>query len=200
MNLSTSKGYSSWYLACLLMYYVMFNAIHSHTSVMVITVRVYWNNCVIIILQWTSCCSSYLLMLSGKLEAKIGWIVRLIYNVKLVWKFKEHCECEYKVVSVAYSIRQWHWGTVGNIFYCCLFVKHSVSGGMSTYWSLFLLSILSLLIVNMNVIKLRHIKKSIQYLQLCSLKVSFLHAESWCSFRDQNLLCKKTRHNADIVL
>jgi len=64
----------------------------------------------------------------------------------------------------------------------------------------FLLSIISLLIVNMNVIKLRHIKKSIQFLQLCSLKVSFLHAESCCSFGDQNLLCKKTRHNADIVL
>ena len=63
----------------------------------------------------------------------------------------------------------------------------------------FLLSVLSLLIVNMNVIKLRHIKKSIQYLQLCSLKVSFLHAESWCYVRNQNLLCKKTRHNTDIV-
>jgi len=135
MNLSTSKGYSSWYLACFLMYYVMFNVIHSHTSVMVITLKSNGrNNCVIIIiLWWTTCCSLYLLMLSGKLEAKIGWIIRLINNVKLVWKFKEHCECEYKVVSVAYSIRQWHWGTVGYVFYCCLFVMHSVSGGQHVH-------------------------------------------------------------------
>jgi hypothetical protein len=139
-------------------------------------------------------------MLSGKLEVKIGWIIRLINKVKLVWKFKEHCECEYSVCGIQYQTV-----TMRNSGLCILPLP--VCNAQCKWRTArphippcFLLSVLSLLIANMNVIKLRHIKKSIQSLQLCSLKVSFLHAESWCSFRDQNLLCKKTRHNADIVL